>query len=117
MVERELFDAAMRLGRPIVGVCHGLQRLTEMMGGCLEPMDGHHGTAHDVFDHLGDRHTVNSFHNFRISMLPPGVSVLATDMDGNCESWAIGNVSGVMWHPERQPFGWLPGAIAQVLFP
>lgn len=116
-VERELFDEAMLVGRPIVGVCHGLQRLTEMMGGTVEPLGGHHGTEHDVIDHLGNRHAVNSFHNFGISRLPDGAAVLATDPDGNCESWVIGNVSGVMWHPERQPFGWLPGDVAQVLVP
>ena len=117
LVEERIFSSAHRIGKPLIGICHGFQRLTEMMGGTVAPIDGHSDVGHEVTDPKGARHWVNSHHRFRVQDLPPGATVLATDTDGNCESWVHGSIGGVMWHPERRPFDWLPDEIARSLFP
>lgn len=116
LVEDRLFAAASKICKPIIGICHGFQRLTELMGGTIEPIDGHANTGHDVFDTQGKRHWVNSHHRFRVRDLPIGTTVAATDSHGNCESWVCGNMGGVMWHPERGPFDWVPDELSRILF-
>lgn len=117
LVEDRLLAAALDAGKPIIGICHGFQRLTEMLGGSVEPIDGHADVGHDIFDGSGGRHWVNSHHRFRVKDVPRGSMILATDTAGNVESWLRGSIGGVMWHPERGPFDWLPGELAQILFP
>lgn len=115
-VELKLYDIAVAKNKPIIGVCHGFNFLTHVLGGSVTDIANHHNTTHDVVETKTDIvYKVNSFHTFTVDKLPNNVTVLATDIDGNCESFITGNVGGVMWHPERDPQMWLPDEIKQLL--
>lgn len=111
-IETTLVDQLYKLGKPIIGICHGFQFLTEHFGGKIEPIEHHHNTTHDVV-YDNKQVLVNSYHTNKIVTLPNGAISLAHDLDNNCESWIKGNISGVMWHPERN--SWLPKEIENLL--
>ena len=112
IIETTLVDHLYKLGKPIIGVCHGFQMLTEYFGGTLESTNRHYNTTHNVV--YGNKHvSVNSYHTNKIRKLPEGAIPLAYDLDNNCESWIKGNIGGVMWHPERE--SWLPKEIKDLL--
>jgi gamma-glutamyl-gamma-aminobutyrate hydrolase PuuD len=115
-VEMMLYEKAVAKNKPIIGVCHGFNFLTHIMGGAVKPINNHHNTTHNVIDSITkNQHNVNSFHSYCVDKIPNDVTILATDLDGNCESFIKGNVCGVMWHPERLPYTWLPESITQIL--
>lgn len=101
--------------RPILGVCHGAFLLTDVLGGQVEPVEGHYETEHSVF-HFGEIHSVNSYHNQSIRTLHSTATELVVDGEGNCEAWIDGTIAGVVWHPERQTQAWLPDEIHALIF-
>lgn len=128
-----LIHAAIAAGKPLFGVCRGLQEINVALGGTLVDMrarpdgGGHHAPddadipamfahAHEVtvgagtmlhrvtgFDHL----TVNSVHYQAIDRLAEGLISNATSPDGVIEAvWASDTsapVFAVQWHPEWRP--------------
>lgn len=102
-VEQEMIEWALREGRPLLGVCRGLQALTVHFGGALAPVEGHVGQPHPLIS----GRVVNSFHNYRVDRLPPNAEVLERALDGCIEAFLLTDAKslGLMWHPERtQPF-------------
>lgn len=123
-----LADRMIEAGRPVFGICRGLQELNVLFGGSLAraPGDEDHyrrggwGTYDDLFEHrhavdlvaggvlataTGERRlTVNSVHQQSIDRLGQGLRVEATADDGVIEAIAAkpcgGDVIGVQWHPE-----------------
>lgn len=123
-----LADRMIEAGRPVFGICRGLQELNVLFGGTLAraPGDEDHyrrggwGTYEDLFDHrhavdlaeqgmlataTGERRlTVNSVHQQSIARLGTGLRVEATADDGVIEGISAkpcgGDVLGVQWHPE-----------------
>jgi putative glutamine amidotransferase len=125
------FDLAARMieaGRPVFGICRGLQELNVLFGGTLTDTEaGHHretgdATAYEtLFDHVHDvalqtgglletamarsRVTVTSVHRQGVDRLGGGLRVeaVATD-DGLIEAFSArpcgGDVVAVQWHPE-----------------
>ncbi|MES3153046.1 gamma-glutamyl-gamma-aminobutyrate hydrolase family protein [Sphingomonas faeni] len=125
------FDLAARMieaGRPVFGICRGLQELNVLFGGTLGNADvGHHRETDDVtayetlFDHVHDvvlqtggvletvmaqsSVSVTSVHRQGIDQLGTGLNVeaIATD-DGLIEAFSArpcgGDVVAVQWHPE-----------------
>lgn len=116
-------------GRPVFGICRGLQELNVLFGGTLRDdvgVQGHHSEPgmsdtltrfdhrHDVdiadggllaFAMGGGRHCVNSVHQQGIARLGAGLAIEAVcSQDGLVEavsaSPAGGRVLGVQWHPE-----------------
>ncbi|CAA7613732.1 Peptidase C26 [Magnetospirillum sp. LM-5] len=97
--ERALLDwAAERL--PVLGVCRGAQHLAFLSGGQLERVAGHAGTRHQVEPLVRE---VNSYHDWAITLAPPGADVLARAGDGSIEAFRLGNRTAILWHPEREP--------------
>ena len=127
-VALSLAAAMIEAGRPVFGICRGLQELNVLFGGTLAPdvgLSGHHSgnKAHELsalFNHRHDvkvmpdgvlaagmvagLHRVNSVHHQGIDRLGGGLSVEARAMDGLVEAVSAtpcgAPVIGVQWHPE-----------------
>ena len=101
--------------KPVVGICHGCFLLTNVLGGTVVDIVGHHDTSHTI-QYFGELVEVNSYHTIAIRQLHKSGTVLATDEEGNCEAWIDGATAGVVWHPERMKEPWLPDEIKNLLF-
>ena len=114
--ELALVDKFLRAGKPIVGICRGLQLLNVYFGGTLrQHIEGHSqidgvdrlhaiNTAPGLLRALyGARFTVNSAHHQAVETLGEGLQVLACAPDGTAEAIAHKAlpVFAVQWHPER----------------
>lgn len=114
MVEWTLVRRALSEGKPIMGICRGMQMLAAAAGGSLyQDIAAQHGSDHDhqgrshelvnVLEPLASRlpaTRVNSLHHQAVRTVPYGWEILATAPDGVIESiWRPGAL-GVQWHPE-----------------
>jgi putative glutamine amidotransferase len=134
---RETLEA----GRPILGICRGIQLLAAAHGGALHQdlvsagFTGHHWAedrqsepvhAVDVTartaaaDALAGHRTVNSIHHQAVKD-PGSLTPTAWSDDGVVEAIEGDKVLGLQWHPERlrerdarhlAPFEWLVSAAA-----
>jgi GMP synthase (glutamine-hydrolysing) len=103
--------AVAQAGKPVLGICYGMQVLAHELGGCVAPAtEREYGPAEltvldtevPLFASLPPRMLVWMSHGDRIETLPPGWSVLAcTD---NSPVAAMGDVArgwyGLQFHPE-----------------
>lgn len=100
----------LHLGIPILGICYGMQVITELLGGKVKhTKDREFGKTEvfvddnqDLFNHLPGNLTCWSSHGDLVSKLPAGFKILAHSM--NTEIDAIGHakkkIYGVQFHPE-----------------
>lgn len=124
--ELELVHIAHRLGKPIFGICRGLQMLNVALGGSLyqdiaaalstsfqhqskaKPDEAIHTVAilpHTRLQSILNENMIitNSFHHQAIKDLAPGLIVNARTQDGLIEGIEGANdlfILGVQWHPE-----------------
>jgi putative glutamine amidotransferase len=128
--EMDLFDAALRRGIPVLGICRGIQVMNVALGGTLvQDVSTEHPGAAEVGHRQHERglqdwavghemfaldsaslpifgHNelgVNSFHHQAIRDLASDLMPVATSPDGLVEAVVMrGNpeVFGVQWHPE-----------------
>ena len=69
--EKKLIDYAVSNGVPLLGVCRGMQIITDYFGGTLTPIDGQVAIRHKLevnpasqfYEELAAINDVNSFHN------------------------------------------------------
>ena len=114
--ELALVDEFLRAGKPVVGICRGLQLLNVYFGGTLhQHIWGHaqlcgrdrlhvvHAAPGLLRALYGARFTVNSAHHQAVETLGEGLQVLACAPDGTVEAIAHESlpVFAVQWHPER----------------
>ena len=112
--ERLLLEYFIEDGKPVLGICRGLQLLQTNLGGKLEKCDEltHVAAQHEVNiaedpsgTHWAGRRVVNSFHRYgiRAEDLQPSLHALAMTQDDWVEAAQLENsaVMGLMWHPER----------------
>jgi putative glutamine amidotransferase len=127
-VALRLSEAMIEAGRPVFGICRGLQELNVLFGGTLAPdvgQAGHHsGADHSELAALFDHHhgievagtgllaeaigaggrRVNSVHFQGIDRLGSGLVIEARAQDGLIEAISANPcgapVLGVQWHPE-----------------
>lgn len=114
-VEIELIKEMIRNCKPILGICHGAFLLTDLLSGKTSSCEDHHNVFHNV--KINDNeYIVNSFHKLKIDKAPLYSSILATDLDGYCESWIYKNISAIVWHPERMDNPFVPKEILDNFF-
>ncbi len=112
--ERMLLEYFLEDGKPVLGICRGLQLLQTALGGKLEKCDEltHVAAQHEVnitedpsSTQWAGKRLVNSFHQYgiRVADLQPSLHALATAHDEWVEAARLENstVLGLMWHPER----------------
>lgn len=126
-MESLLLPAVMRLDKPILGICRGIQFINRFLGGTLwrnlpteHPggVEHHMDPPYDVFGHTvtlasgtplaelfaGQREiAVNSYHHQAVREPAPGLRVMATAPDGVIEAvWRPASrfLWAVQWHPE-----------------
>jgi GMP synthase-like glutamine amidotransferase len=106
-----LGEAVRDAGRPVLGICAGMQLQALFAGGALAPARrAEHGflpiaihDASDLLRGLPDDAIVFHDHTEEITLLPPGFRVLASSRD--CRIQAIGDAGlrwwGTQFHPEE----------------
>ena len=124
--ERELIQAAVKVRKPVLGICKGAQIINVALGGNLyqdietqcensyikhsQEAPGGYPThsitlAKDSFLHavLGLNTLVNSRHHQAIRDVAPTLRATATSLDGIVEGIENSDASvvGVQWHPEN----------------
>lgn len=118
--EEKLFSAAYATGKPILGICRGMQIINVFLGGSLhQHMDGHVQSeeksvvTHSVLIEKGSmlekivgksEFRVNTFHHQAINSLSPKLRADAYSKDDGyieaCHSDEHNFLLGVQWHPE-----------------
>jgi len=121
-IEKELYTIFAKQGKPILGICRGIQCINAWEGGSLwqdlQPQTGKNhsgGQLHKVkrlqkgciLKGLPDVFTVNSFHHQAIKNLAPALTAIARSEDGFIEAIADEKrkIYAVQWHPERKTEG------------
>lgn len=108
-VEKHILELALAYKKPIIGISRGTQFLNVSLGGSIKKTD-RHTTDHVVY-YKDTTRKVCSRHSEYLDTIPPGVTVLARDAQGHCESWKLENIACVLWHPERMQDNWMPDEV------
>lgn len=116
--EISLTHEMIKLGKPILGICRGIQVINVALGGTLwQDIDvkSHADITHDIPTHTvklsgkmlelfsRDEIITNSYHHQAIRVLGKGLTAVAHSTDGHIEGvWCDGYpfLCGVEWHPE-----------------
>jgi putative glutamine amidotransferase len=86
-----------------------MQLINVYYGGSLAPVNVHIGKRHRIAfnDQTLPTQEVNSYHQFGLfeANLGDGLNILATAPDNSIEAIRhhVHRVTGMMWHPEREP--------------
>jgi len=122
--ELELVRAYMGAGKPILGICRGMQLLNVALGGSLiqdlpQAVKPFHGGGERDLVHpvrslegsllhrlYGPNFLVNSIHHQAVDRLGPGLRAIAWSESGFPEAMDLPGkpVLGVQFHPERMAF-------------
>jgi len=105
--ENFLLDWAEKQKIPVLGICRGLQMMAVRGGVNLVRKEGHVNTRHSViaaFDNGNWPDSVNSYHNWCLTVCPEGYELAVKNEDGTIEALRHLNLpwEGWMWHPERE---------------
>lgn len=108
--EQALFHAFFTRGKPILGICRGIQAVNVFLGGTLrQHIEGHGQSCHKVrcaprlAALVGAAPTVNSYHHQAVGAVAPSLHAAAWAEDGTVEALLHDSapILGVQWHPER----------------
>ena len=116
ITEDLLFHHALKLGKPIVGVCHGAFAVNDLTGGVNGKVEGHVGEDHEIIMDNGI-HMVNSYHGQSIQTLGLDMRAVAWDLESNIEAFEHKQlpIYGIVWHPERMKTPILPSDVSTLL--
>jgi putative glutamine amidotransferase len=112
-LEFALFDVFVRQGKPVLGICRGMQVVNVALGGTLwqdlpSQCGLNHGdTEHEVRFDGGMETVVNSFHHQAVRCIGNGLKVTALSADGVIEALESEDtmIRAVQWHPEKGCYG------------
>ena len=108
--EAALFEAFYRRGKPIFGICRGMQAINIFMGGSLRThIEGHSDCCHTLRFPIPSAmplhiaRAVNSYHHQAVDRVASSLCAAACAPDGVIEAIFHPRVPilGVQWHPER----------------
>ncbi len=113
-IQFRVLDAFLETGRPVLGICRGMQLINIYYGGTLnQNIEGHQKGRHIVenipgtwcYDALGPSVETNTSHHQSIKDFGEGLTVCATAPDGTIEAVKHESlpVYAVQWHPENKP--------------
>lgn len=123
--ERQLLEAFAEAGRPVLGVCFGMQLMNLHFGGSLctnlarrDAWTLDHGSQrrcapHPIrvssdsvfFSDWTPPASVSSSHGQAVENVAPGFRAVAWSSDGVIEAMERGSLLGVEWHPESDESG------------
>jgi len=114
-VDNYLLEWAIKNGKPLLGVCRGMQIIQAYYGNKLELVPNHVNTRHLLKVHGSHKLTaileeldyVNAFHEIGARCVSGELVLTASSCDGVVMSIEHTNlpIYGVMWHSEREsPF-------------
>ena len=113
--EKKLIENLLTLNIPILGICRGMQIITEYFSGKLDFVEGQVANRHKLCvnhnsnfaNYLRKIKSVNSFHNHTVISVPKEFIISATNQDGVIKAIESKKhrIFCQMWHPEREePF-------------
>lgn len=123
--ELELVREFVGWGKPILGICRGIQMLNVALGGDLiqdiptAPAHRHDPVIGDQVHQVkavpgsflarlyGETFAVNSAHHQALGKVAPGLRVAARSLEDEvveAVEWPEKKIYGVQWHPERMSF-------------
>jgi putative glutamine amidotransferase len=116
LTEDLLFKHAEKLGKPIIGFCHGAFAVNDLTGGTNGTIDNHVQTEHYVYMD-GKNHLVNSFHGQSIETIGQDMEVIALSGDDSIEAikHKYKSIYGIVWHPERMDDPVLPDEVRNLI--
>ena len=109
----KLIEEFVKLNKPILGVCSGLQSLNVYFGGTLKQHIENHTSDDSLIKHniiieensflyslYGKRSLVNTIHHQAVNKVAEGFKITAIAEDGIIEAVEKANLIGIQWHPE-----------------
>lgn len=109
----KLIEEFVKLNKPILGVCSGLQSLNVYFGGTLKQHIENHTSDDSLIKHniiieensflyslYGKKSLVNTIHHQAVNKVAEGFKITAIAEDGIIEAVEKGNLIGIQWHPE-----------------
>ena len=116
--ETAVIRTFIRAGKPILGICRGMQALNVYFGGTLHTfIPGHQAEEGDLVHPtraeglvarlVGNHPAVNSNHHQAVHQLGQGLRAVQWAQDDTVEALVHETlpILGVQWHPERQSCG------------